>query len=132
MTGDWSVLSVAIAMMASYSALDLAGRATASCGRSRWAWLVGGSMVMGIGINSMHFVGMSGFHLPVAVLYHIPTVMIALLAAIGASAIALFVVSRREMRSPPGIDRQSLYGSRHCRHALYRHDRHAPSGHHPL
>ena len=107
-TQDWrlSVLSVVIGMMASYAALDLAGRATASCGRSRWAWLVGGSMVMGIGINSMHFVGMSGFNLPVSVLYHIPTVMIALLAAICASAIALFVVSRRKMDL-----RQALIGS---------------------
>ncbi|MBC7840156.1 MAG: PAS domain-containing protein, partial [Nitrospiraceae bacterium] len=107
-THDWRlvVLSVVIGAMASYAALDLAGRATATHGRSRLTWLVVGSIVMGIGINSMHFVGMSGFHLPVSILYHIPTVMIALLAAICASAIALFVVSRSEMHLP-----QALAGS---------------------
>ena len=51
---------------------------------------------MGTGIWSMHYIGMLAFTLPIPVLYDWPTVLLSLLAAIFASAIALFVVSRRE------------------------------------
>ena len=90
-------LSVVIAVLASYAALDLAGRVTSARGGVRSLWLTGGAMAMGIGIWSMHYVGMLAFHLPVPVLYDWPTVLVSLLAAIFASAIALFVVSRERM-----------------------------------
>jgi PAS domain S-box-containing protein len=89
--------SVLIAIAASYTALDLAGRVTAASGRVRAAWLTGGATAMGIGIWAMHFKGMLAFRLPVSVEYHWPTVLAALLAAILASAVALYVASRRKM-----------------------------------
>ena len=89
--------SVAIAVFASYAALDLAGRVTAAHGRIRRIWLVGGAVAMGIGIWSMHYVGMLAFRLPVPVQYDWPTVLLSLLAAIFASSVALFVVSRQTM-----------------------------------
>jgi two-component system, sensor histidine kinase and response regulator len=91
------VLSVLIAIVASYAALDLAGRVTAARGRARAIWLAGGATAMGIGIWSMHYTGMLAFQLPVPVLYDVPTVLASLLAAVLASAVALFVVSRRAM-----------------------------------
>jgi PAS domain S-box-containing protein len=91
----WMVaLSLLIAACASYAALDLAGRTSAASGRLRVAWLIGGAVAMGLGIWSMHYVGMLAFELPVAILYHVPTVLLSLGAAIVASGIALFVVSR--------------------------------------
>src|SRR6202158_5266830 len=90
-------LSVVIAICASYAALDLAGRVTAARGRSRAVWLTGGAAAMGLGIWSMHYIGMLAFSLPVPVLYDWPTVLVSLLAAILASAVALYVVSRRRM-----------------------------------
>src|SRR5947199_167836 len=87
-------LSVVLAMLAAYAALDLAGRVTAARGWARAFWLAGGSTSMGLGIWAMHYIGMLAFSLPVPVLYHYPTVIISLLAAIGASAVALFTVSR--------------------------------------
>jgi PAS domain S-box-containing protein len=60
-------------------------------------WLVGGAASMGMGIWSMHYIGMLAYHLPVPVFYNTPTVLLSLLAAILASAVALFVVSRNEM-----------------------------------
>jgi two-component system sensor histidine kinase/response regulator len=87
------VLSIAIAIMASGAALDLAGRVTAAQGRSRRLWLLGGAFAMGTGIWSMHYVGMLAFRLPFPVLYDIPTVLASLLLAVCASAVALFVVS---------------------------------------
>jgi len=91
------VLSVLIAMLASYAALDLSGRVNSSHGRARYLWLSSGAIAMGIGIWSMHYIGMLAFRLPVAVEYDWPTVLVSLLAAVLASAIALFVVSRRRM-----------------------------------
>src|SRR5580693_7109588 len=88
--------SVLIAIAASYAALDLAGRVTASRGRARLAWLSGGAVAMGIGIWAMHLKGMLAFHLPVPVEYHWPTALAALSVAILASAVALYVASRQK------------------------------------
>src|SRR6266436_88063 len=90
-------LSVLIAICAAYAALDLAGRTAATSGRVRLAWLAGGAIAMGVGIWSMHYIGMLAFSLPVAMLYDWPTVFLSLLAAIFAAAVALFVVSRPRM-----------------------------------
>jgi PAS domain S-box-containing protein len=90
-------LSVIIAVAASYVALDLAGRVTSTCGRARHLWLGSGATALGIGIWSMHYIGMLAFRLPVAVEYDWPTVLVSLLAAVFASAVALFVVSRESM-----------------------------------
>ncbi|MFZ0883742.1 MAG: response regulator [Candidatus Acidiferrales bacterium] len=93
-------LSVLIAGLASYSALDLAGRVTAARGVARMVWLTCGAAAMGLGIWSMHYVGMLALELQVPVQYDWPTVLLSLLAAIFASAIALFVASREEMGLP--------------------------------
>ncbi len=90
-------LSVLIAMFASYAALDLAGRVTATGGWTRAIWLLGGASAMGTGIWSMHYIGMLAFILPIPVAYHWPTVLLSLFAAILASVVALGVVSRQKM-----------------------------------
>jgi len=89
------VLSVLIAVAASYAALDLAGRVTAARGPARGPWLACGSLAMGTGIWAMHYIGMLAYSLPVEVRYDWPTVLVSLVAAILASAVALFVVSSR-------------------------------------
>jgi NO-binding membrane sensor protein with MHYT domain/nitrogen-specific signal transduction histidine kinase len=90
-------LSVVIAIMAAYAALDLSRRVTFARGWSRLLWLTGGAIAMGFGIWSMHYMGMLAFRLPVSVQYDWPTVVLSLIAAIVASAIALVVVSRPKM-----------------------------------
>ena len=89
--------SVFIAIAASYAALDLTGRVTAATGRIRLAWLGGGAAAMGIGVWAMHLKGMLAFHLPVPVEYHWPTVLAALLLAVLASGVGLYVASRKKM-----------------------------------
>ena len=96
-------LSVLIAILASYAALELAARITAASGRARLAWLAGGATAMGVGIWSMHYIGMLAFSLPVPALYDWPTVLLSLIAAIFASAVALFVVSRKKMGWPRAL-----------------------------
>jgi signal transduction histidine kinase/DNA-binding response OmpR family regulator len=90
-------VSVIIAFLAAYAALDLAGRVTASSGFVRKVWLCGGAFALGLGIWCMHYMGMQAFVLPVESLYDWPTVLLSLVAAVLASAAALFVVSRKEM-----------------------------------
>jgi methyl-accepting chemotaxis protein PixJ len=87
-------LSIAIAVLAAYTALDLAGRVTRAPSWGRTAWLIGGAIVMGIGIWSMHFVAMLALSLPIPMTYDILTVLLSILPAIIASAGALFLASR--------------------------------------
>jgi two-component system sensor histidine kinase/response regulator len=96
-------LSLLIAICASYTALDIAGRATATVGRVRAVWLVGGAASMGLGIWSMHYIGMLAFNLPVDVFYDVPTVLLSLVAAMLASGVALVVASRAKWSWPASI-----------------------------
>jgi len=95
---DWNLvaLSIVIAVCASYTALDMTARTAGAKGRSRISWLMGGSFSMGLGIWAMHYIGMLAFRLPVPISYDVPTVLFSLLAAVAASAVALFVVSRKD------------------------------------
>jgi PAS domain S-box-containing protein len=104
-------LSVLIAMFASYAALDLAGRVTAARGWTRAVWLLGGAGAMGTGIWSMHYIGMLAFILPIPMTYHWPTVLLSLDAAILASAIALYVVSRPKMGVSRAVAGSVLMGA---------------------
>ena len=91
-------LSVLMALLSAYAAVDLAGRVTSSRQSSwRFAWSTGGAVAMGIGIWSMHYIGMLAMRMQMVVLYDWPTVLASLLAAILASAVALYVVSRKTM-----------------------------------
>jgi diguanylate cyclase (GGDEF)-like protein/PAS domain S-box-containing protein len=90
-------LSVALAVFASYAALDLAGRVTSAQGRVRAIWLSAGAAAMGLGIWAMHYVGMLALTMPMPIFYNLPAVVLSLLAAISASGVALFVVSRPKM-----------------------------------
>jgi diguanylate cyclase (GGDEF)-like protein/PAS domain S-box-containing protein len=92
-------LSVLIAMVSAYATLDLAGRITAARGRVRVYWLVGGATSMGTGIWAMHYIGMLAFSLPIKVYYDFPTVLASLLAAMLASLIALYTISRKNLKS---------------------------------
>ena len=89
--------SLLMAMLASFTALDMAGRVAAAQGRAAQWWLCGGSVAMGIGIWSMHFLGMLAFQLPVPMGYDPAITMLSLLIAIASSAFALWVVCREKL-----------------------------------
>jgi diguanylate cyclase (GGDEF)-like protein/PAS domain S-box-containing protein len=88
------VLSCVIAVLAAYTAFDLAARVTAARGRVRAAWLLGGAVAMGIGIWSMHFTAMLAFSIALPLTYNIPTVLVSILIAIVAAGFALFAIRR--------------------------------------
>lgn len=93
------LFSILLAIVASYTSLALAGQVTTAQKRIQSHWLIGGALVMGIGIWSMHFVGMLAFCLPVPVTYNLPKVLLSVLVTVLASGIALFWVSRTKQPS---------------------------------
>jgi diguanylate cyclase (GGDEF)-like protein len=88
------VLSVAVAIFVSYTALRLSAHVARTHGVSSWLWLGGGALAMGCGIWSMHFIGMLAFSLPIALAYDIPTTIASLFIAIITSALALAIANR--------------------------------------
>ncbi|UTH38594.1 EAL domain-containing protein [Pseudomonas sp. KHPS1] len=96
---DYSLvlLSLCVAILASYTALDLAGRIASARGVARSLWIVGGALAMGIGIWSMHFVGMLAFSLPIPLGYDLTITLLSLGIAMLASGFALWLVSQPEL-----------------------------------
>ena len=90
--------SLLISLLAAWVALDLSGRIHLQKSRRRRnVWLGAGSMAMGIGIWSMHYVGMLAYRMSMPVLYYWPTVAVSMVAGVVASGIALSAVSRKTM-----------------------------------
>src|SRR5262245_10228240 len=87
-------LSIVIAVLASFTALTLAGRVKDSTGRARKVWLMGAATSLGGGIWSMHFVAMLAFSLNMPIQYDIGLTVTSLVAAIVVTAVALYTVTR--------------------------------------
>jgi len=96
-SGILVVFSLIVAVLASYTALNMAGRVASTRGRASALWLVGGSVAMGFGIWSMHFVGMLAFRLPIQVGYDLGLTVLSLVIAIVSSAFALWLVCLKEL-----------------------------------
>ncbi len=104
-------LSYIVAVIASYAALDLAGRVTVARGNARYIWLGGGAVAMGLGIWTMHFTGMLALHISMPISYDAPIVAVSLLIAIGASGFALFTASQPTLALRPLLLGGLLMGS---------------------
>ncbi len=90
-------ISIFVAILASYTALDLAGRIASAKGRAVYIWMGGGAFAMGIGICSMHFIGMLAFQLPIETGFDIPLSLWSLLIAMLSAGIALWLVSQPQL-----------------------------------
>lgn len=88
------MLSVAIAIFSSYTALSLASRLQSAKGKLRRVWLSAGAFSLGFGIWSMHFIAMLAFHLSIEVSYNILLVALSIILAVLASGIAFYIVSK--------------------------------------
>jgi len=89
-------LSYAVAVLASYVALDLVGRLRAEQNRkAKIYWLAGGAFTMGAGIWSMHFIGMLAFVMPMPMEFDFNWTAASLFMAILASGLALFILQKK-------------------------------------
>ncbi|WOE76977.1 EAL domain-containing protein [Pseudomonas protegens] len=100
------VISIFVAILASYTALDLTGRIATTKGRAAYLWMCGGALAMGVGVWSMHFIGMLAFSLPIDLGYDIVLTALSLLISILSCGFALWLVS--QPRLPLG---QLLFGA---------------------
>ncbi|GLO32735.1 bifunctional diguanylate cyclase/phosphodiesterase [Pseudomonas putida] len=88
------LISLCVAILASYTALDLTGRIATAKGRAACLWMGGGALAMGIGVWSMHFIGMLAFSLPIDLGYDLALTAFSLLIAVLSSGFALWLVSQ--------------------------------------
>lgn len=79
-------VSLIVAFIAAFTALDTAGRVAVSHGWMARVWLMAGGMAMGIGIWAMHFIGMLAMVMPMR--YDIGLTVFSLLAACVACMLA--------------------------------------------
>ncbi|MBD8099896.1 EAL domain-containing protein [Pseudomonas fluorescens] len=98
LTGSYTtslvVMSLCVAILASYTALDLAGRIATAQGRTVYLWITGGAVAMGVGVWSMHFIGMLALRLPFALGFDLDLTALSLLIAVLSSGFALWLVSQ--------------------------------------
>lgn len=88
-------LAILIAVLASYTSLDLTGRAIAAKDvRRQLFWLLSGAATLGSGIWTMHFTAIMTRQISNPLTYNLPIVLIAWMATIGVSACCLFALSR--------------------------------------
>lgn len=90
-------LSIAIAILASYSALNITSKISDANGKSKFFWLFGGAMVMGSGIWSMHFVGMLAMHMNMNVKYDAFLTIMSMLASVISSFIAFYITMPKDI-----------------------------------
>jgi PAS domain S-box-containing protein len=88
------ILSVAVATLAGYVAVEIAQRVRAAEGRRRALWICSGALALGLGIWSMHFVGMLALQLPVLIWYDALLIFASIVAAIVGCAIAFIIFNR--------------------------------------
>lgn len=91
-------LSYLIASLAGFVAIEFASRMRIR-NANRAPWLIGGALAMGTGIWSMHFVGMTAFTLPVPMSYDGWITLLSWAAAVGVSALALYIVGYGQLKS---------------------------------
>ncbi len=98
----WGIVtSVLIATFAGYVSLELVKRGREDADPiSSSVWWACGSLALGTGIWSMHFVGMLALSLPIALGYDKLITFESWIAGVGVSAIALWIARRHTLSAP--------------------------------
>ena len=111
LTGSYSyglvALSYIVAVLAAYTAFEFTRVVARHDGKSSAAWLAAGSLAMGIGIWTMHFVGMLAFKIRMPYTYDVSLTVLSMVIAITASAFAIWCASRKSI-SPAVIGSSGL------------------------
>lgn len=92
------VISFIVAILAAYTALNMAARVAGSQGVAARVWLAGGGVSMGIGVWAMHFIGMLAMDLSMSMSYNAALTVLSMVIAISSSMFALWLVSGEQLR----------------------------------
>jgi PAS domain S-box-containing protein len=93
------VLSVVVATIGAYDAVEIAQRLRTVGPRRRVLWISAGALALGLGLWTMHFVGMLALRLPILIWYDAPLIFASVVAAVVGCAIAFFIFNRPNFNS---------------------------------
>ncbi len=93
------ILSVIVAMLASFTGFNFAARSHIELGARRRMWLVGAAISMGLGMWSAHAIGLLAFERPTSVEYDAPMMLLSTMTAIIGSFVSFALVNGRRQRS---------------------------------
>lgn len=93
-------ISYLVAFIASFVALDSAGKIPRSSRKAALFWRIAGGVTLGIGIWSMHFIGMLSMQMPMMMSYDLWLTLASLGVAVVASATALNIAVAGKKLSP--------------------------------
>ena len=95
------LLSILVAVLASHAALQLIRQVALSVSRaSRLGWLLGGALAMGLGIWSMHFIGMLAYDIGTSVTYEWGLTLLSMMVAVLSSGLALWANTLSRLTLP--------------------------------
>ncbi len=96
-TYDWRlvILSLIIAIVSSYTALDLARQVPIAFGRASKLWLTGAAIALGISVWLMHFIAMLAYQLPIPITNNFYIVFVSMVVAIACCGVGLFFVTKK-------------------------------------
>jgi len=93
-------LSFLVAVLMPYAGFEVAERARATCDRTRISWILLGGAACGVGLFGAVDLAICSVQQPLAVRYHYPTLLFALLAAMFAVISSMFAATREHESVP--------------------------------
>lgn len=106
------MLSVVVAVLASHAALQLIHQVALATSRtSNLGWLLGGALAMGLGIWSMHFIGMLAYETGRPISYGVELTALSMLIAVLSSGLALWVNTLPRLMLPLLVGSGLVMGS---------------------
>ena len=101
MTATWNwglvLLSVAVAVLGSWTSLAHADRMRNSDAASARRWMLIGGVTLGLSIWAMHFIGMLAYHLPIQITYDLPLTLGSLVPAMAATILGFHVLRSQQL-----------------------------------
>jgi diguanylate cyclase (GGDEF)-like protein len=111
-TDYWALtLSIAIGCLTAYVMLDLAKRVRCTDRGIAHFWWVGGALVGGTGVWSMHFLGVASQVWPIPIGYSELMTCVSWMCAVGAAGLVLSVAMRRPLTTPQLFGNACLLGA---------------------
>ncbi|ELW9440523.1 EAL domain-containing protein [Pluralibacter gergoviae] len=89
-------ISILVSFVASFVALDSAARMVSAGLRAALFWRLAGGVTLGLGIWSMHFIGMLAMKMPMVMHYDLPITVFSLLVAMFASTLSINIAMQGE------------------------------------